>query len=137
MLGSNNPFPSVLLEEQGSAPASPATGAHRLFIDGSGVLKLVDHSGTVTPVDATDTDLVVQVLQDKLTAAGAETHVNLGEPPVSGSVQIWKNGTHLWPTDDWTISGSTVTLLAALTAGQVIRTYYLTTATGTAASTLS
>lgn len=48
---SNNPFPSVLVVE-GSAPASPAAGDQRLFIDSADhKLKRKDSSGTVTTVE--------------------------------------------------------------------------------------
>lgn len=137
MKASDNPYPSVLLAE-GAAPAAPAVGLHRLFVDtADGVLKRIDNGGTITPVDAADVDTVLTVLRDKLTAVGGETHLNLGEPPVSGSLMVWKNGTQLWPTDDWTIAGSVATFVVALTAADVIRTYYITGAGASAASTLS
>lgn len=52
--GSNNPFPSVLLEEVDDASVpTPAAGFHRLFMDDADSLpKTKDSSGTVTPVDS-------------------------------------------------------------------------------------
>ncbi len=50
-VGSNNPFPSVLAVEQGSTPATPASGNQRLFIRTSDhLLCYVNSSGTVTQV---------------------------------------------------------------------------------------
>lgn len=47
---SDNPFPSLLLVE-GAAPATPAAGRQRLFIDeADGLLKLKDDAGAVTTV---------------------------------------------------------------------------------------
>jgi hypothetical protein len=49
--GSDNPFPSVLLVEQGSTPASPASGNQRLYIDStSHLLKVVNSSGSVSGI---------------------------------------------------------------------------------------
>lgn len=49
--GSDNPFPSVLVIE-GSAPASPAAGEQRLFIDAADhTVKRVNSAGTVTAVE--------------------------------------------------------------------------------------
>lgn len=51
-LGSNNPFPSVLVVEQGSTPATPAAGRQRLFIDSAdGHLKRVDDAAAVTDIE--------------------------------------------------------------------------------------
>jgi hypothetical protein len=51
-VGSNNPFPSVLVVE-GSTPATPAAGKQRLFVRSSdGHLCRVDSGGTVTDLDA-------------------------------------------------------------------------------------
>lgn len=50
MKASDNPFPSILLPET-VAPAAPATGSQRLFVDPADhLLKLIDHTGTVTPI---------------------------------------------------------------------------------------
>jgi hypothetical protein len=43
--GSNNEFPSLLLTEQGAAPATPATGNWRLYVKADG-LYLVDDNGS-------------------------------------------------------------------------------------------
>lgn len=50
-LGSNNPYPSVLLVEQGSAPANPASGDQRLYISTTDhKVYVVNSTGTVTAV---------------------------------------------------------------------------------------
>jgi hypothetical protein len=49
---SDNPYPSLLLVE-GAAPADPAAGGQRLFIDSTDhTLKRVDSAGTVTAVES-------------------------------------------------------------------------------------
>jgi len=46
---SDNPYPSVLVVEQGSTPASPAATRQRLFVRSSDhALCMVDSSGNVT-----------------------------------------------------------------------------------------
>lgn len=50
--GSDNPFPSVLAAEQGSAPAGPSAGQQRLYIDSSDHhLKRVDSSDSVVDIE--------------------------------------------------------------------------------------
>lgn len=50
-IGSNNPFPSVLIVES-TVPASPAAGDQRIYIDSADhKLKRVNSSGTVTTVE--------------------------------------------------------------------------------------
>lgn len=52
---SDNPYPSILTVP-GAAPAAPAAGQQRLFLDSADGdrLKRVDSSGTVVPVEAGD-----------------------------------------------------------------------------------
>jgi len=50
-LGSNNPFPSVLLVEQASAPATPAAGHQRIYAGTDGHRKAVDDGGLVRDLD--------------------------------------------------------------------------------------
>ena len=51
---SNNQFPSVLVTEQGSAPAGPAAGDQRIFIDSADHhLKRVDSGDTVVDIEDT------------------------------------------------------------------------------------
>lgn len=69
MKASDNPAPSILLVEQGSTPANPASGNQRLYLESTGhTAKLVNSSGTVV----------------SLGGAGAWTH--LAETIVTGSV---------------------------------------------------
>jgi hypothetical protein len=44
---SDNPFPSILLEDHVD-PAAPSSGFHRLFIDTDEKLKMIDHASLVT-----------------------------------------------------------------------------------------
>jgi len=46
-LASNNPYPSILLEDHVD-PAAPTSGFHRLFIDTDEKLKMIDHASLVT-----------------------------------------------------------------------------------------
>lgn len=51
-LGSNNPFPKVILVEQGSTPSSPSSGDQKLFIDSDDHhLKRVDSLGNVVDIE--------------------------------------------------------------------------------------
>lgn len=51
--GSNNPFPSVLLVEQASAPTSPAASRQRLYINSTTHhANRVDASGNVVDIEA-------------------------------------------------------------------------------------
>lgn len=48
--GSDNEFPSVLLAEQGSDPATPAAGTRRLYVTSAGAWKDIDDTGAVTAI---------------------------------------------------------------------------------------
>lgn len=53
ILGSNNPFPSVLIVEQGSTPTTPAAGKQRLYAKSSdGHFYAVDDAGAVRDLEA-------------------------------------------------------------------------------------
>ncbi len=68
---------------------------------------------------------VIRVIQnEETTAAGGETSVTFAHPP-SGTVQLFIDGARLRQGEDYTISGSTATLIGiTLSAGQSIgRTY--------------
>jgi hypothetical protein len=55
VVGSDNPFPSVLLVE-GTTPATPASGRWRLFVDtADGLLKTVDDTGAVAAIGGSAT----------------------------------------------------------------------------------
>lgn len=50
MKASDNPFPSILVEET-AAPAAPPAGSQRLFLDPADhLLKMIDSAGVVTPI---------------------------------------------------------------------------------------
>jgi hypothetical protein len=87
MKGSDNPFPSILIEDHVD-PAAPANGFHRLFIDTDEKLKMIDHASLVTdftpgaetlPVSiiAAKGDLIVGTANDTagILTAGTNTHV--------------------------------------------------------------
>jgi hypothetical protein len=87
MKGSDNPFPSILIEDHVD-PAAPADGYHRLFIDTDEKLKMIDHASLVTdftpgaetlPVSilAAKGDLIVGTANDTagILTAGTNTHV--------------------------------------------------------------
>lgn len=78
--GSDNPYPSVLIVE-GSAPADPASGDQRLFVDSSDhLLKLVDSSGTVTTVGGSGMTNPMTTLGDVIVggASGAAARLGVG-----------------------------------------------------------
>lgn len=75
--------------------------------------------------------------RDRTVATGGETTLTLGETPVTNSPLIWKNGSLLWDGGvDYTISGAVATFSTALSAGDVITDYYLTTSPATVAAAL-
>lgn len=84
-VGSDNPFPSVLMVE-GAAPATPAAGNQRLFVDtADGLLKLKDDAGVVTAVGSggsSDLDTILaassgQDIADALSGAAAPDSGNV------------------------------------------------------------
>lgn len=58
MKGSDNPNPSILLEELGASPASPAADYRRLYFLEDGILYQKDSGGTVAPVGGTPTEIL-------------------------------------------------------------------------------
>lgn len=73
MKGSDNPYPSILVAE-GSAPAAPAAGKLRLFIDSSDhLLKTINSAGTVAAVDSVDPEFVRDTIAAALVAGTGVT----------------------------------------------------------------
>lgn len=67
------------LAEQGSTPSNPDAGRHKLFVNGSGQLCTVDHSGTVTTVGSGDAGSVAwSDVTDKPTTFTPATHTHSG-----------------------------------------------------------
>lgn len=84
-LGSNNPFPSVLLDEQASDPATPAAGFWRVFAKATGLF-IIDDAGAVTGpftagdlaahlADAADAHDASAISADSTTLVGTGTDV--------------------------------------------------------------
>lgn len=79
MKGSDNPAPSLLIVE-GAAPASPAAGDQRLFIDSADhLLKRKNSGGTVTTIGsaALATDTLWDAAGDLVVGTGADTAAKL------------------------------------------------------------
>lgn len=72
-IGSNNPFPSVLVVE-GTVPASPATGQQRVYIDTADhKFKRVTSSGTVVNIEAGGAIGTTAVLLDYIPAVDLQS----------------------------------------------------------------
>ena len=102
-LGSNNPFPSVLVTEQSSAPANPAAGKQRVYVRTSDHhLVRVNSSGTVTDIESGgsafgtvsvsgQSDVVADVAADTLTLA-AGTNITITTNAGTDTVTIAASG---------------------------------------------
>ena len=58
------------------------------------------------------------------TINGTNTSFTLANTPVAGSEELYRNGQLLTLTEDYTISGSTITLVTAPVAGEILRVSY-------------
>ncbi len=81
LVASDNPFPSILIEE-GTEPTAPAAGHQRLYIDStSHDLMIVDSTGTETAVGgasgAVATDAIWDAAGDLVQGTGANTAAKL------------------------------------------------------------
>jgi hypothetical protein len=93
MLGSNNTFPSVLFAEQGSAPASPASGKQRQYIDsGTHKTRRVDSTGAVV-----QTAEVVETVNTVATSGSAQTIPDVLSSTIS-RITLTANCTFTFPT---------------------------------------
>jgi hypothetical protein len=103
MKGSDNPFPSILIEDHVD-PAAPANGFHRLFIDTDEKLKMIDHASLVTDFTpsaggAVATDAIWDAAGDLAVGTGADTAGRLAKGAAGGvlamgnSAVIWNAGT--------------------------------------------
>lgn len=96
-IGSNNPFPSVLILE-GSAPSSPSAGNQRLYVDSSDhVLKLKNSSGTVSTLPVNPMTTAQDVIVGG--ASGAPGRLAIGAAGASlgvlNSVVAYNSGTSM------------------------------------------
>jgi len=86
---SDNPFPSVLVTE-GSAPASPAAGKQRVFIDSADhVLKVKNSAGTVTAVGGAGGSMATDTLwanQGDIAVATADDNASVLTKGATGTV---------------------------------------------------
>jgi hypothetical protein len=81
MKGSDNAFPSILIEDHVD-PAAPADGYHRLFIDTDEKLKMIDHASLVTDFTpgaggSVATDAIWDAAGDLAVGSGADTAAKL------------------------------------------------------------
>jgi hypothetical protein len=94
MKGSDNAFPSILIEDHVD-PAAPADGYHRLFIDTDEKLKMIDHASLVTDFTpgaggSVATDAIWDAAGDLAVGSGADTAAKLtigaaGTVPTAGA----------------------------------------------------
>jgi hypothetical protein len=97
MKGSDNAFPSILIEDHVD-PAAPADGYHRLFIDTDEKLKMIDHASLVTDFTpgaggSVATDAIWDAAGDLAVGTGADTAAKLtkgaaGAALVSGASTV-------------------------------------------------
>ncbi len=131
-VGSNNPFPSVLLVEQGSAPANPASGQQRAYIKTSDhLLYVVNSSGTVTAVGGLVNPMTTKgdvILGD---TGGTPTRLGAG----TSAFVLTSNGAAAFPSWQAAAGGSLTTAYAAASAVVTLATpNTLTDSTGAAIS---
>lgn len=80
---SDNPFPSILIEE-GTAPSAPSAGQQRLFIDSADqTAKLIDSSSTVTPLGGGGGGGSSAVMGASAYNSGAQSIPNATETPLT------------------------------------------------------
>lgn len=89
-LGSNNPFPKVILVEQGSTPATPSSGAQKLFLDDTThQLNRVDENDDVRDIEAIQATLSADPASPK---NGTWWVVDDGGSPASVALRFHKGG---------------------------------------------
>lgn len=102
--------------------------------DNAGFIIYSQLTGAVSTINATITsNQAVNLQPDRHivnetpsgTVNGTNTAFTLANSPVSGKVQVFKNGLLQLETDDYTISGSIVTFVAAPLTGSKIRASYI------------
>lgn len=125
---------------------TPVTGTLRVYVNGVRQKVTDDYtlSGTtITFVSAplTDSKLLVDYETNAGTYAtgsadfvnnetpsglvnGSNTSFTLANTPVSGTLHLLRDGQEIYETNDWTISGATITMVAAPVTGSVIRANY-------------
>lgn len=94
--GSDNPFPSILLVEQASAPATPSSGRARLYRGTDNKLNVVDDAGVVTEVGGSGASAAVDVTYDNTTSGltAADVQAAIDEvAAASGSNAVEATGT--------------------------------------------
>lgn len=96
-IGSNNPFPSVLVVE-GTVPATPSAGQQRVYIDSTThLLKVVNSSGTASNVGATAvTDATITTSDITTNNASTSKHGFLLK--LDNNAAHYMNGQGAWTT---------------------------------------
>lgn len=89
-LGSNNPFPSVLIVEQGSTPTTPSSGQQRLYAKSSdGHFYAVDDAGAARDLEAIQQTLSADPASP---VNGTWWLVDDGGSPASVALRVRKGG---------------------------------------------
>lgn len=136
---SDNPYPSVLLEE-GTAPATPAAGFQRIFVDtADGLIKRIDDTGTITVVGAgaaltvqdENSNVATNVSQIDFQGAGVTVTAGTGEvivtiPGGAGITVQDENGTVATGVTQIDFQGAGVTATAG--SGEIVVTIPSTSA---------
>jgi hypothetical protein len=100
---SDNPFPSILLEDHVD-PSAPADGFKRLFVDTDEKLKMIDHASLVTTfttaaVGSVATDAIWDAAGDLAVGTGDDTAAKLTKGAAGGYLSMinagvaWNSGT--------------------------------------------
>lgn len=77
ILGSNNPFPSILVQ-QSTTPASPSTGQHRLFVDSTSLhLSRVTSSGAVRDLEDRSLAFGISIASTSGLSTGLKAYVRI------------------------------------------------------------
>lgn len=77
------------------------------------------------------------VTRDRLTASAGDDTLTLGGSPQENSLLVWVGGSLKWPGVDYTLAGDVVTFSSALSGGDVVADYYLTSTVSPGAAVLS
>lgn len=91
MKASNNPFPSVLVAEQGSAPATPASGYGRIYCKTDGLYFIGDNGIEVGPLAGSSSGTAAST--DGWNTSSAMTYVSADDPTYTAFLSGNQTGT--------------------------------------------
>lgn len=107
----------------GALPGSPAAGEVAIDSGASNALKY--HNGTDW-VTVGSGGASITRHAEKFTGSATDTFVLAAAPIDADHVTVWIQGIRQEPTDDWSLSGSTITLTFTADAADVVSVEYWT-----------